>query len=439
MGSSGLRYLLGIFAAAALLLAACSDNEDAPSPTATSEAPAPVATAASSAAPSPPSTGAIVEPDGDRILQDVKLLSDSGPRSSATELERAAADLLADRLRKLGYEVEIQEFSVATQQGRSSILTVTGPPDVTVPTLPLSNSPTSEVAGRLVASGIGRPEDFPAEVRGGIALIERGTLTFEEKVANASAAGALGAVIYNNEPGVFLATASRAAIPTVTISQDRGQQLSQQLNGTNNLTVVVGVGALGDSVSRNVIAKAPGAQCETISGGHYDSVPQAPGASDNATGTATILEIAAILAGKNEIGNNCFVLFGAEELGLLGSRHYVSTLDQPAKSRIKAMLNFDMVGVGDEAWWLIGTGSLQTRMRELAGDLDIVTRNSTLAGTSSDHASFLAAGIPALMFHRWQDPLLHTPEDVSGRVNPQYLEEAARMGVALLEAIRTEG
>jgi hypothetical protein len=43
------------------------------------------------------------------------------------------------------------------------------------------------------------------------------------------------------------------------------------------------------------------------------------------------------------------------------------------------------------------------------------------------------------MFHRWQDPLLHTPQDVSSRVKPEYLEDAARMGVALLEALDSEG
>ena len=425
-------FLAGI----ALLLAACGGkNEAAPAP------PSPTATAVAieaSPGPTAPATSARLEPDGERILADVKLLSDNGPRSSATDLERAAADLIANRLRQLGYEVEIQEFSVATQQGRSSVLTVKASPDRTVPTLPLSNSPTSEVAGKLVSAGIGNPGDFPPETRGAIALIERGTLTFQQKVANAAAAGALGAIIYNNDPGIFLGSADAVAIPAVTISQDQGQKLAGELSGGGSLTVVVGVGALSSSVSRNVIAKAPGAQCETVSGGHYDSVPQAPGASDNATGTATILEIAGILAGRNEIGNNCFVLFGAEELGLLGSRHYVSTLDQASKDRIKAMLNFDMVGVGDEAWWLIGTGSLQKRMNGLAAEMDIDTVNSSLTGTSSDHASFLAAGIPALMFHRWQDPLLHTPQDVSDRVKPEYLEQA-RMGVALLEALDAEG
>jgi Zn-dependent M28 family amino/carboxypeptidase len=436
MSSPGLKRWFVLLAGLALLAAACGDKEDVPS----TDSAVPSATAVAQAPPaaSSPAAAAKLEPDGQRILADVQLLSDSGPRSSATNLESAAADLIAGRLRKLGYEVEIQEFSVATQQGRSSLLTVKGTPDQTVPTLPLSNSPTSKVSGKLVVAGVGNPQDFPAETRGGIALIERGTLTFQQKVANAMAAGALGAIIYNNEPGVFLGSADSVAIPAVTISQEQGQKLVSQLNGAA-LTVEVGVGALSDAVSRNVIAKAPGAQCETVSGGHYDSVPQAPGASDNATGTATVLEIAAILADRREIGNNCFVLFGAEELGLLGSRHYVSTLDQASKERIKAMLNFDMVGVGDQAWWLIGTGSLQKRMNDVAAGLNIQTMNSSLTGTSSDHASFLAAGIPSLMFHRWEDPLLHTPQDVSARVKPEYLEQAARMGVALLEALENDG
>ncbi|HLG11506.1 MAG TPA: M28 family peptidase [Dehalococcoidia bacterium] len=439
MGSLDLKRLfVVIFASAALLLAACGDSETV-APTPPPSATPTVVSTEISPAPSAPAAAARLEPDGGRILADVKLLSDNGPRSSATDLERAAADLIAGRLRQLGYEVVIQEFSADTLQGRTSVLTVKGSPDRTIPTFPVDNSPTSQVAGKLVRAGIGRPQDFPPDTRDGIALIERGTLTFEQKVANAAAAGARGAIIYNNEPGIFLAGADAVSIPAVSISQDRGAELAGALDGGDTLSVEVGVSALSGSVSRNVLAKAPGAECETVSGGHYDSVPQAPGASDNASGTATILEIAAILANRSEIGNNCFVLFGAEELGLLGSKYYVSTLDQASKSRIKAMLNFDMVGVGDQAWWLVGNGTLQKRMSDIAAGLGIQTVNSTLTGTSSDHASFLQAGIPALMFHRWEDPLLHTPQDVSSRVKPEYLEQAASMGVALLEAIGTEG
>lgn len=462
MGSISLKRLLVFFAGAALFAAACggssaigtpatttpsvaSSSDAPPSNAAASPAVAAEATAATeptagaSLAPTaPPSAGAAREPDGNRILEDVTTLS-VGPRSSATQLEKIAADEIADRLRGLGYEVTIQEFSVGTQQGRSSELNLISPTQRTVPTLPLAGSPTSTVEGQIVAvPGVGEPGDFPAKVSGAIALIERGTLLFGDKVANAAAAGAIAVIIYNNEAGVFLGEASNVGIPTVTISQTEGQKLTGALQD-GAITAEVGVGALSNEISRNVIAKPPGAECETISGGHYDSVPQAPGASDNASGTATVLEIAAVLMDRGTTGNNCFVLFGGEELGLLGSKYFITTLTQEEKDRIKAMLNFDMVGVGDETWWLIGTPELQQRMGQLATSMGIDTVPSTLAGTSSDHASFLAAGIPAIMFHRWQDPLLHTPQDVVSRVRPELLEQAARMGIALLDVLGAEG
>ena len=442
MGAISRNRFFAFVAAAGLFVIACGGSS-APAPTATaSVSPSPTETASASPPPSvtiaPPSSGAL-EPDGNRILDDVKTLSVS-PRSSATQKEEVAANAIADRLRKLGYEVTIQEFSVGTQQGRSSDLNLVSPTQRTVPTLPLAGSPTSTVQGKIVAvPGTGAPENFPAEVSGSIALIERGTLLFKDKVANAAAAGAIGVIIYNNEAGTFLGGSdSDLSIPTVTISQSEGEKLIAALDG-GDVEAELGVGALSDAISRNVIAKPPGAQCETISGGHYDSVPQAPGASDNASGTSTVLEMAAIMMNRGEAGNNCFVLFGAEELGLLGSRYYVSTLTQEDKDRIKAMLNFDMVGVGDVTWWLIGSQDLQQRMGAIADSMGIDTMPSSLVGTTSDHASFLDAGIPAIMFHRWEDPLLHTPQDVADRVRTELLEQAARMGLALLEALDAEG
>ena len=375
-------------------------------------------------------------------MADVRLLADDiGPRPAGTDLEKQAADLIADRLSSLGYQVSLQEFSIGRQTGRSSSLAVQSPSPRTITTLPFGNSATAEVEGRLVASGIGRPQEFPSNVRGAIALVERGELVFAEKVANAAAAGAIGVVIYNNEEGsAFLGGLSdESRIPAVSVSREDGENLLRQAQA-GEVRVSMSVGALSGETSYNVVARPPGRECETVSGGHYDSVPQAPGASDNATGTAAVLEIAAVLASRDEMDAHCFVLFGAEELGLIGSRHYVSSLDEAARRRIKAMLNFDMVGVGDEAWLLIGSPELQERMVRLAGQLGIETQSGRLGGgMGSDHASFMAAEIPALMFHRYNDPLLHTPQDVSERVTARYLEEADRMGVALLQSFSSGG
>jgi subtilisin family serine protease len=81
--------------------------------------------------------------------------------------------------------------------------------------------------GIVYDCGQGYPSDFPVEVSGNIALIERGTIMFREKVENAMAAGATAAIIYNNVPGGFAGTLQYPGdrIPAVSMSQTDGQAL----------------------------------------------------------------------------------------------------------------------------------------------------------------------------------------------------------------------
>jgi Zn-dependent M28 family amino/carboxypeptidase len=76
------------------------------------------------------------------------------------------------------------------------------------------------------------------------------------------------------------------------------------------------------------------------------SVPAGPGINDNGSGSGTILEIAEVYAAQNREPRNKlrFIWFGAEELGLLGSAHYIESLSAEARQDIIGMLNFDMLG-----------------------------------------------------------------------------------------------
>ena len=418
-------------------LLACSGGDDA-SGAAEQATASPTTEAANRAEPTAtPTPPPQIEADGARIFERVRVLSETiGARPAGTSKEQEAIDYISGELRGFGYEVELQEFSIATESGRASSLGVRTPERRTIPTVPFAFSGSGAVRGPLIFAGLGAAGDFPVDAPGGIALIERDDLLFVDKVANAAAAGTLGVIIFNNERGTFFGSLERGAtIPVVSISQAEGEALRAQLQAAT-FEVDLEVSAAGDSVAFNIIARPPGRECETVSGGHYDSVPQAPGASDNATGTATVIEIAALLASNGGMGANCFVLFGAEELGLIGSRAYVASLTSSERAGLRAMLNFDMVGVGDDTWLLIGTAALQQRGAELAGALGIDTdRGQLQSNTSSDHASFLAAGVPSLMLHRLNDPLLHTPQDVLDRVRPELLEQAARLGVALLQSL----
>src|SRR5690606_15718188 len=103
-----------------------------------------------------------------------------------------------------------------------------------------------------------------------------------------------------------------------------------------------------ENIVHNVIAETPAGDDTrvVVVGAHLDSVEEGPGINDNGSGSATNLEIAEQIAKLKIVPKNKlrFVWFSAEEFGLLGSEHYVKSLNDQQRSRILAMLNFDMLG-----------------------------------------------------------------------------------------------
>ena len=393
----------------------------------------------SSQAPAVPGTSAARDaaPDPERILEHVRQLSvEIGPRAAGTAGEAEAADYLAGTLRSFGYEVEVEPFNVTSESSRPASLRLTNP-GREISALVIGGSASATVGGWVVDAGIGRPGDFPEGTRGAIALMERGELLFGEKVTNAVTAGAAAVIVYNNQPGQFFGTlGNEATVPAIAITREDGEALRRDL-AAGDVEAEVMAGPAGSLSSANVVARPPDRDCETVTGGHYDSIV-GPGASDNATGAAVVLELAQVIAERGQLAAICFILFGEEE-GLHGSRAYVEGLDGAARERMRLMINLDMVGVGDETWLFIGDPEYQRRLEAIAADLGIEGRSGGLPdNASSDHAPFRDAGIPAVMLHRTDDPLLHTPEDVFERVDPENLGAAARLSLALLLSVTNE-
>jgi len=172
-----------------------------------------------------------------------------------------------------------------------------------------------------------------------------------------------------------------------------------------------------------------------VIGGHLDSVPAGPGANDNASGSATVLELARALAARDYPYTLRFVLFDAEELGLYGSQHYVSELTQAERRSIVAMINLDMVGVG-QAWRFGGADPLV--QEALGAAIDLGVQALPMRGqlnSSSDHASFMAVGIPSLFLYRTEDPNYHTANDRADFVDPAALEQAGIIALRVLDSL----
>jgi Zn-dependent M28 family amino/carboxypeptidase len=281
----------------------------------------------------------------------------------------ASVDYVVEKLEAAGYDPEVQTFDYLAYEvvGPSALeqvapdqvtyvegtdfgpITQTDPGDVTADVTPvdlqlgLGNTSTS---GCETADWAG----FPA---GNIALLQRGTCTFELKAENAAAAGAVGIVIFNqgdtdaegrnNIPAVTLTANNTSGIPVLGTTYALGVTLSQ----TPGLRMRVFANTLRQMLpTSNVIAEKPGENADNVvmAGAHLDSVLAGPGINDNGSGSAVILEAAEQLAHVDTRNTLRFAWWGAEESGLVGSTNYVNGLSQAEKDRIALYLNFDMVG-----------------------------------------------------------------------------------------------
>ena len=197
-----------------------------------------------------------------------------------------------------------------------------------------------EVQGQVHHAGLGRREDFPSGgLQGGVTLIERGTLLFQDKVSNAVEAGASAVIIYNNREGNFRGTLGKPSpVPAVSISAADGERLLALMEEGEVLIRVRVVRE--DHPSRNVVATGEVRDSGIlVFGAHYDTVPGVPGANDNATGTSALFSIGRA-AGRAWLFpfEVRFIAFGSEETGLEGSRYYVSHLPPEELNRVVSMI-----------------------------------------------------------------------------------------------------
>jgi hypothetical protein len=221
---------------------------------------------------------------------------------------------------------------------------------------------------------------------------------------------------------------------------------------TEDLQLSLDVGVEHEHATvNNVLAYLPGETDEyIIVGAHYDHLGRGnvdslapsqigqihPGADDNASGTAGVLELAQKLApmrGKLRRGI-LFMNFAGEELGLLGSAEWVAHPTRPLDNAV-AMLNMDMIGrIKDDKVYIggIGTGStFKSALEQAEGKFPFKIESSSSGYASSDHTSFVTKKIPVLFFFSGLHSDYHRPSDTWEKIN----SEAAVRLVALVSNV----
>ena len=369
----------------------------------------------------------------ERVLQRISN-QNGGTRASGTAGYAASAAYVKKTLKQAGYSVKEQTFTFPFfRELAPATVSQTAPSPTDYETLTFEYSGSGDVTGSLTAAaGINVPppaaagtttsgcqvSDFPpAGTAPAVALVQRGTCTFGTKAANAQTAGYDAVIIFNEgQPGRTATLTGTLGtpvdIPAVGLSFADGAALYAATQA-GPVTVSVSASTETDleAETTNIIADSPKGDPNNVItvGAHLDSVVEGPGINDNGSGTSAILEIAKQISElkikpRQQLR---FAFWGAEESGLLGSQYYVDNLSDTALAKIKANLNFDMLGSPNYVRFVYdgdgssegvvgpaGSGEIEKIFTDYFGSQNLASAPTAFDGRS-DYGPFIGVGIPA--------------------------------------------
>lgn len=374
------------------------------------------------------------KPSTDGIAEHLDALAqiaedNGGTRAAGTQGYADSAAYVAGRLEEAGYTVTWQAFSFTLfTEDAEPTLSVGGErfaPGADIETMSYSGSgavkaPVSAVdvqlpPGEANSSTSGcTADDFEGFPAGNIALVQRGSCTFGEKALNAQAAGAVGVILFNEgqdgRRGPVDGTLGEDAELTIPVL-GASFRVGERLAGTDELVEMSATTSRTVVETHNLLADHWTGDPEqaVVVGAHLDSVQAGAGINDNGTGSAAVLELAEEIARLDLALTSRvrFAFWGAEELGLLGSTHYVSALSEDERDDILANLNFDMIASPNYVRFVYdgdgsdtpeagpaGSGAIEERFVSWFAEQGLDCEPSAFSGRS-DYGPFIAVGIPA--------------------------------------------
>src|SRR6478752_2731980 len=362
-------------------------------------------------------------------------------RNSGEPGYKASVDYVAKLMREAGYNVTIQTYkfpyfaftAIPVFQEVSPIAhTYTVVDDWNPGQATGTVSPALQAAGGIVipptptsssTSGCIAADFNPATMSGHVALIQRGGCNYGVKVQNAQAAGATGVIIFNEGnpgrtgviSGSLLDAQNNRIVPTIPVAftsfANGSDLLSQAQSGTApvmNIDVTAVVDPNRDDY--NVIADSKGGDPNhvVVVDAHLDAIYGA-GMLDNASGSATILDIAQMMRKVNPRNKLRFIWFGGEELGELGSAAYIESLSPSELGQIGYDLDADVtatpnydVGVLDPAGVDLFSRTVSTTFPPQVYQPSTVARDQGIQYFSSiglNHILFSPVGTDAFTFN----------------------------------------
>jgi aminopeptidase YwaD len=389
----------------------------------------------------------------DQLWEHVRFLSQHiGARLSGTPADESTVQYMAEHFRRCGAQVEVQDFACPGWELESAELTLlggTGPKPL--PVFAQTFTESCDVEAELTSVGTLHELEFRPDLESkvlllygetgkGLALNRNSTLLSveERRPAAVIVMGPSGPVSTKLIRDPFL------HVPAAAVEQSVGLRLREREGTRVRLKIRA---RRYESVSHNVIGRLRGeGPGHIVVGAHYDTAACSPGATDDASGTAVVLELCRMLGAAGGLKEGIdFIGFGAEEYGrhvrALGSVEYVRRHPAQLQST-RAVIQLDGVG--------LATGPVQAHVMgwplEQKADVLRVLRRFPRCLTDervelgSDHVPFYLHGIPALAFiGEYQSVPIHTAEDTMDLMSPDELAFTAEVAASVVHHLACGG
>lgn len=401
----------------------------------------------------------------ERIRADAATLCEIGNRFVGNPGEAEARDYIQRRFREVGLaNVREEAFEVATYRPRAARCELIGVVSGSaLACVGLQFTGSGDVESEAVDLGVLRqPSDLDRAIHrsGGLAgriailrcpypylFTER--LVAEGAVAVVDVSEARDGHICHLNAMMYPALAAnpngtRLTIPGVTVERADAERLVEHVRVSSRRVRVVHDAGYEIVTTANVVGELAGID-ETgeraVIGGHYDSQLEGVGASDNASGIASLIEVAGVLAERRLHRNLVFAAFADEEGGFRGSTHFCRLHRDTLRNTV-GMVNLDAPGWAPSQRSLHADASIRALAVETARQVDWSPDEEMDASLfpGSDHNPFIDAGVPSCFFwrHPPTHPYYHTGGDTLDLLDFRVVADTARVSCAMIERLGTD-
>ncbi|MEH7525488.1 M28 family metallopeptidase [Bacillus sp. JJ1503] len=365
----------------------------------------------------------------EEIKETIRVLSEEvGQRFAGTEGEWKGTDYIYQRLNEIGVEAEKQVYPfIGWEPKGSPDLEILYPISKVLKTAYLlfsGSTPSTGISGKLTYHGI------KGLIPGVYDMPCYNVLGVEGEI--------LAQIVVNSggDPIALLNPRSKFPIPAVVMSFEDHLHVQELLNEGHEIEVFVKVeGNIKECKSANIISHPYKSQStinrkRVIVCAHSDTTLNTPGAYDNGSGIAGIIEIARRLRSENyDFPFDVDVIaFSNEEVGFIGADYYVNDLKERGRlDEVAAVINLDQISAGDKIWSWVGPEDFRQKVKDSFRESGAYERSDfevdvDTPKAGADEWMFHLEGIPTALLMFWRLPDYHRPTDTIEKIEYDKVE-----------------